>query len=273
MVVHQEIGPVLAIRAEILTLGRELLIGKTLNTNASWIASQLTSLGISVERIVVAPDSVAQISVAIADSLQRHPDILVITGGLGSTYDDLTTDGLASALRIPKEINRAAMEQVEERYRPLGLEMTPSRQKMAIMPAGSTPIPNETGSAPGLFIESLGTMIFCLPGVPGEMKGMFGSGVLKILKGRAGAASFLEESLVVEGMPESSLAPIIEEWMPSSRGVYLKSHPSGGEGKPTLLVHLSITGRDRARMARDMKAAMKAFEAMVESHGGMIARG
>jgi molybdopterin-biosynthesis enzyme MoeA-like protein len=116
-------------------------------------------------------------------------------------------------------------------------------------------------------------MIFCLPGVPGEMRSMFTSGVSRILKGRAGAASFLEASLVVEGMPESSLAPIIEEWMPSSRGVYLKSHPSGGEGKPTILVHLSIIGRNRARMSRAMKAAKNAFEAMVESHGGKIGKG
>jgi molybdenum cofactor synthesis domain-containing protein len=264
---------VLAIRAEILTLGRELLIGKTVNTNASWIASQLTSMGMSVERIVVAPDSVGQISDAITDSLQRHPNILVITGGLGSTYDDLTMDGLASALRIPKEHNKVAMKQVEARYRSLGLEMTPSRQKMAIMPVGSTPMPNETGSAPGLFIESSGTMIFCLPGVPGEMKSMFSSGVSGILKERAGVASFLEASLVVEKMPESSLAPIIEEWLPSSRGAYLKSHPSGGEGKPAILVHLSITGRDRARMSRSMKAAKNAFEAMVKSHGGKIRKG
>src|SRR5512136_1353765 len=97
----------------------------------------------SVERIVVAPDSVGQISNAIVDSLQRHPDVLVITGGLGSTYDDLTMDGLASALRIPKESNKVAMKQVEARYQSLGLEMTPSRQKMAIMPLGSMPLPNE----------------------------------------------------------------------------------------------------------------------------------
>jgi len=134
-------------------------------------------------------------------------------------------------------------------------------------------MPNETGSAPGLFIESSGTMIFCLPGVPGEMKSMFSSGVSGILKERAGVASFLEASLVVEKMPESSLAPIIEEWLPSSRGAYLKSHPSGGEGKPAILVHLSITGRDRARMSRSMKAAKNAFEAMVKSHGGKIRKG
>lgn len=263
----------MAIRAEILTLGRELLIGKTLNTNASWIAAQLTSMGISVERIAVALDSVDQISVAIYETLQRHPDVLVTTGGLGSTYDDLTMDGLAAALQIPKEINRVAMEWVESRYLALGLEMTPSRRKMAMMPAGATPLHNENGSAPGLFMESSCTMIFCLPGVPSEMTEMFRSGVTPVLKDREGGACFLEASLVVEGMPESSLAPLIESWIPSSQGVYLKSHPSGGEGKPTILVHLSITGKDRGGASRRLKAAKTAFETMVKNHGGKIRKG
>jgi len=264
---------VLAIRAEILTLGRELLIGKTVNTNASWIAGRLTSLGISVERVVVVPDTVSQISAAISDSIQRHPDVLVTTGGLGPTYDDLTADGLASALRLPKELNMIALERVEARYRSLGMEMTPARQKMAMMPPGSTPIPNGVGTAPGIFIEASGAMIFCLPGVPGEMTCMFDSWVSKALREKTGNASFLEETLAVEGMPESSLAPLIDEWGPRGRGVYLKSHPSGGEGKPKILIHLSKAGGDRARMASDMKSARSAFEAIVRSHGGRIRKG
>lgn len=261
------------IRAEILTLGRELLIGKTVNTNASWIAGKLTSLGISVERIVVVPDTVSQISAAISDSIQRHTDIIVTTGGLGPTYDDLTTDGLASALRLPKESNRIALERVEAKYRSSGLGMTQARQKMAMMPPGSTPIPNEVGTAPGIFIESSGAMIFCLPGVPGEMTHMFDSWVSKTLKEKTGNALFLEEALVVEGMPESYLAPLIDEWNPKGRRVYLKSHPSGGEGRPTILVHLSIIGGDRAGMVNDMKSARNAFEALVKSHGGRIKKG
>lgn len=258
------------IRAEILTLGRELLIGKTVNTNASWIAGRLTSLGISVERIIVVPDTVQLISSAIRDSLGRRPDVAMITGGLGPTYDDLTSEGLASALRLPQELNRIALEQVQARYRSLGLEMTPARQKMAMMPAGSTPIPNAVGTAPGIFIQAPGTMIFCLPGVPREMTCMFDSWVSETLRERTGDASFLEHTLEVEGLPESSLAPLIDKWGPRGRGVYLKSHPSGGEGKPTILVHFSIAGRGRAGMARDMKSAISTFEAIVKSHGGRI---
>lgn len=253
-------------------MGRELLIGRTVNTNASWIASRLTDMGITVERVVVAQDTIDQISGAISDSLQRHPDVLVTTGGLGPTYDDLTADGLASALRLPKEPNHAAMEQVERRYRSLGLEMTPARRKMAMMPPGSTPIPNETGSAPGLFTEASGTMVFCLPGVPGEMTRMFDSWVAKVLRER-GSASFMEAAMVVVGMPESSLAPLIEEWGPRGRRVYLKSHPSGGEGRPTILVHMSVSGGDRVAMASELRSATRAFGAIVRRHGGRIKKG
>ena len=260
----------MVIKAEILTLGREILIGKTVNTNASWIASQLTSMGFSVERIVVAPDSVAEISAALTDSLQRHADVLIVTGGLGSTYDDLTVDGLASALKVPKEINDRALGMVRNRYESLGLDMTPLRKKLAIMPEGSKPLRNESGSAPGLFIESKGSMIFCLPGVPREMIGIFQSEVHRIIEEKTALNSFMESSLTITGMPESSLAPIIEEWLPRSGGIYLKSHPMGGEGNPSILVHLSLLGKDKGRMRRALRAAEESFKSMVKHHGGKI---
>jgi nicotinamide-nucleotide amidase len=230
-------------------------------------------LGISVERIIVVSDTVSQISRALCGVLQRHPDVLVITGGLGPTYDDVTADGLASALRLPKECNRAALEMVESKYRSLGLEMTPARQKMAMMPLGSMPIANDVGTAPGISIAASRTTIFCLPGVPAEMVHMFDSWVLKDLNEKAGEASFQEETIVVKGMPESSLAPLIDEWRSRGRGVYLKSHPSKGEAEPEILVHLSLAGGDRIRMARDIKSARNAFEAIVRRHGGKIGKG
>jgi molybdopterin-biosynthesis enzyme MoeA-like protein len=230
-------------------------------------------MGLQVDRIVVATDLVGHISDAILDSLQRHPDILIITGGLGPTYDDLTLDGLSSALQIPKACNRAAMEQVESKYKSLGLEMTPPRKKMAMMPAGATPILNARGSAPGVFIESSGTMIFCLPGVPCEMTEMFRSWVAKTIKERGEGGQFFEATLVVEGMPESSIASIIEEWLRGNRGIYLKSHPSGGEGRPTILIHFSITGNDRADLGRRLESGKKVFATMVKSHGGKVRKG
>lgn len=260
------------INAEIITLGRELLIGKTVNTNASWIASQLTALGITVTRINVAGDTVGEISSTIAESLGRRPSILITTGGLGPTYDDLTIDGLAAALNAPKEINKEAMRLVQAKYRAMKLKMTPSRYKLAMMPVGVHPLVNECGSAPGVFVEYRGTMIFSLPGVPREMKVMFTSQVLKVILQRIPSQTFRERSFVIEGMPESSLAPIIDGWVPSNRRVYLKSHPGGTESAPTITIHISAAGSNATELDDALLRAEESFSSLVMRGGGKVRR-
>jgi nicotinamide-nucleotide amidase len=263
---------VLCINAEIITFGRELLIGNTINTNGAWLAKQLTSLGIIVTRITVAGDTVDEISQAVAESLARSPSLIITTGGLGSTYDDLTFDGLASALSIPKETNEAALNQVKARYRSLKLEMSPWREKMAVMPSGAKPLTNRLGSAPGMFLEHNGIMIFSLPGVPKEMMGMFTDQVVRIFKPRIPPQTFRERAFIIEGIPESSLAPIIEKWLGTSKNVYIKSHPSGSERKPTITIHLSAMGADAGALDEAILNADSTFSKLVESAGGKIRR-
>ena len=260
------------INAEIITLGRELLIGKTVNTNASWIANQLTALGITVTRINVAGDTVGEISSAISESLGRKPSILITTGGLGPTYDDLTVDGLAAALNAPKEVNKEALRLVQAKYRTMKLEMTPSRHKLAMMPVGARPLVNEYGSAPGVFVEYRGTMIFSLPGVPREMMAMFTSQVLKAILQRVPSRTFRERSFIIEGMPESSLAPIIDGWVSSNRRVYLKSHPGGTESVPTITIHLSVAGSDATELDDVLLRAEESFSKLVLKAGGKVRR-
>jgi len=262
----------LDINAEIITLGRELLIGKTVNTNASWIANQLTALGITVTRINVAGDTVGEISSAISESLGRKPSILITTGGLGPTYDDLTVDGLAAALNAPKEVNKEALRLVQAKYRAMKLEMTPSRYKLAMMPVGARPLVNEYGSAPGVFVEYRGTMIFSLPGVPREMMAMFMSQILKVILQRVPPQTFMERSFIIEGMPESSLAPIIDEWLSSNRRVYLKSHPGGTESSPTITIHLSAAGSNATELDGMLLRAEESFSRLVMKAGGKVRR-
>lgn len=258
------------INSEIISLGRELLIGKTQNTNAVWISSQLTSIGVEVSRITVAGDSVYEISRVVSEALSRRPSIIITTGGLGPTYDDLTVEGLASALKIPKVLNSEALEQVERKYRSMGLDMTPARYKMAIMPAGAKPLFNRRGSAPGIMIDYRGTTIFSLPGVPSEMMEMFRSHVLKILTEKVPKKMFLERILTVEGITESSLAPLIEEWLPHSGGVYLKSHPVGREFTPTLKIHLSIMGDNVDELESLLSRAEESFTNLILKFGGRV---
>lgn len=260
MVVHQKIRLVACINAEILSTGRELLIGKTVNTNASWLASRLTSSGIDVTRITAVGDKIAEISGALSESLKRRPSIIIITGGLGPTYDDLTLDGVASALRVPLDLNGDALDQVEKKYRSLGLPLTGERIKMAFLPAGSQPIRNDLGTAPGVVMDWMGTLIFCLPGVPREMVAMYDSYVSKAIG--ACAPSFHERSFVIKGIPESALAPVIEKWHRANMGIYIKSHPSGSESRPEIEIHLS-TVHGGASPDRDLAEAEKSFRALL----------
>jgi nicotinamide-nucleotide amidase len=256
--------------AEVITFGRELLIGNTLNTNGSWLARQLTSSGIIVRRISTVGDSVAEISQAFEESFERSPSIVITTGGLGSTYDDLTFEGLASALHLPKEVNESALKGLQERYASLNLGMTPERRKMALMPAGASALGNEAGAAPGLRIKQKDTLVFCLPGVPKEMMEMFGQ-VLAIIKTTFPLQAFRERSFLVEGIRESSLAPYMQEWVKANPLVYLKSHPGGTEPSPQLTIHLSSMGKEE--LIDDLlSSAEESFANIVAKAGGKVRR-
>src|SRR5690348_615882 len=124
---------------EILCIGNELLSGITLNRNAHWLAKQITNSGGTIIRVTVVSDDLEEISSAVQESLERRPHILITTGGLGSTYDDLTLQGLAVALHKRVILSQKAVEMLKKSYsrRSLHYELTEARLKMAMIPEGS----------------------------------------------------------------------------------------------------------------------------------------
>ncbi|XRH75075.1 MAG: molybdopterin-binding protein [Candidatus Methanosuratincola verstraetei] len=257
---------------EIISSGRELLIGKTVNTNAAWMASRLTWIGASVTRIVVVGDSVQEISGAIIETLARRPAALIITGGLGPTYDDMTVEALASALRVPNALNEEALRMVSEKYSAMGLPMAPQRIKMAYLPIGAEPIRNDVGTAPGVSAELMGTRIFCLPGVPREMKAMFESSVLPALSKRSGAV-YGERTLLLERVPESTLASVIDEVRRLHPNVYFKSHPKGSEALPLIEMHLSAYAPDADSLSKALDSAEGELISAARQIGALVRRG
>lgn len=260
------------LEVEIISSGRELLIGRTVNTNAAWIASRLTGIGASVTRVVTVGDSVHEISCAITEALARKPDAIIVTGGLGPTYDDMTVEALASALRAPKVLNEEAHRLVSEKYSSMGLPMAPQRIKMAYLPLGSVPIRNDVGTAPGVSAEFRETSIFCLPGVPKEMKAMFDSGVLPSLSKRSGAV-YGERTLLVENVPESTLASTIDEVRRQHPNVYFKSHPKGSEALPVIEMHLSAYATDADALSSVLNSAENEFLSAAKKIGALVRRG
>jgi nicotinamide-nucleotide amidase len=264
---------------EIISIGNELLIGKTLNTNASWMAKRLTTLGLNVRRITTVSDDIDEISTATKEALQRKPDFLITTGGLGPTFDDKTLEGIAKALNTPVELNEEAFNMIEEKYKAYAeerglekIELTPARMKMAKLPKAAKPLPNLVGTAPGVLIKRDKTTIVSLPGVPPEMESIFENSLEPILKRLPSKASFYETSLGVSGMMESELAPIIDRVMHDNPYVYIKSHPRGQERIPHIELHLSTTAKALVTAKNHVSRAIIQITETIQEKGGKITR-
>ncbi|WP_049970650.1 competence/damage-inducible protein A [Haladaptatus cibarius] len=149
----------------LISVGDEILSGDTVNTNAAWLGEQLTERGVSIERVFVVPDHVADIARVVNESLAEY-DAVIVTGGLGPTHDDLTMEGVAAAVGVPVEEHTEAVEWIETHSDYSHADLVSGTTHL---PKGSRMLPNEVGVAPGAAIED----IYVLPGVPEEMKAMF----------------------------------------------------------------------------------------------------
>ena len=262
---------------EILCVGTELLIGKTLNTNAHWLAKRVTSLGGEVVRITVVRDDVDRIALSVRAATRRKPRFLITVGGLGPTFDDKTLEGVAKATGCKLKVDDEALRKVEAKYRVYveegrmeKVELTPPRIKMANLPEGAKPLHNPVGTAPGVILECRDTTIVSLPGVPSEMMAIFDESVASIIKQAAGDMTFFETSMSVIGVVESEMAPIIDKVMHDNPYVYIKSHPKGGERISKLEFHLSTTAESPSVARKLLSKAFVQISEFVLEKGGKI---
>ncbi|MEM2513626.1 MAG: nicotinamide mononucleotide deamidase-related protein [Candidatus Bathyarchaeia archaeon] len=264
-------------KVELICIGNELLIGKILNTNAQWLAKRITSLGLSVRRITVVGDDLDEIASVIRESIERKPAFIITTGGLGPTFDDKTLEGVAKAISRELEENEEALEMLRRKYeqyvaegRMEKVELTHYRIKMARLPRGAKPLPNPVGTAPGVLIEYEGINLVMLPGVPQEMMAIFDESLVPLLRLASGDLVFYEASLDVRGVPESDLAPMIDQVMRENPYVYIKSHPKVSEKTHRIELHFSTTSGDsKVAKQRIEKAIMQISELILE-RGGRI---
>ena len=215
--------------AEILTIGDELLTGNTVDSNSAFIAKRLTERGYWVRRKTTVGDDVEEIKTALREILGRKPEVLVISGGLGPTHDDVTMLAVAEALGRKFVLCEECLERIKAFYRELykkGLiddpEVNEARRKMAYLPEGAEPLENTEGAAPGAYIEHEGVKIFVLPGMPREMKAILEKEVLP----RLGSRKFVQMKLLAEITDESKLAPILNETLKRFK-VRIHSSPKG----------------------------------------------
>jgi nicotinamide-nucleotide amidase len=250
--------------AEILSVGNELLIGKTTNTNLTWLSGQLTRIGGFVRRALTVRDEINEISGALTLILSSQPEVLITSGGLGPTFDDKTLQGIAYNLGRCMRVDEKAVALIRESVG----ELNPGRVKMAHLPDGSRALRNPKGTAPGVYLTVGQVHLFALPGVPSEMRAIFKDSVTGFLRKELVLGSFYEASLFAIGIPESKMAPIINEGMTRFPEVYIKSHPLGMEkGRPKLNLHItSAISQASVEMAEGM------LREKIQLAGGNVAR-
>ncbi|MCW4010211.1 MAG: nicotinamide mononucleotide deamidase-related protein [Candidatus Bathyarchaeota archaeon] len=264
---------------EIICVGNELLIGKVVNTNASWLGKRATALGVAVKRITVVADVIEEMSTAFQEALSRKPKFIVVTGGLGPTFDDKTLEGIAKALNRNLSVSKEALDMVKAKYGEYTKtrnipedELTPARVKMATLPADTTPIRNPVGTAPAIRADLNDTVLVVLPGVPREMEAIFEESVAPLLRQAAGDRGFFELSIYAEKIMESVIAPLIDTVMHENPLVYIKSHPKGRENQPHIELHLSTSGKPSDNPQNRLAKAALQLSALIEKTDGEVVK-
>ena len=249
--------------AWIINIGNELLIGRIVNTNASWIARELTLRGVNVRRIVVVADNIAEIVAVLRDAI-GNVDIVVTTGGLGPTDDDRTMEAVAMAVNRPLILNSDAYRMVREFYESRGYTLTRERLKMALLPAGAKALPNPVGAAPGAYLVERGTHIFVLPGVPQEMEAMFRY-VISELEPLLPQLCVIEQGLLISGIPESTIAPLLRRASRECHDCYVKSHPKGHElEKPVIEVKVLASAKECSEAEAKARRVLEKLRRLLE---------
>jgi len=194
-----------ALRTEILVTGNEILAGRIVDTNSAMIAGRLLALGIGVTRITACGDDLTEILQAL-NLATAAADLVVVTGGLGPTEDDRTTEAAAKAFGRELAVDEPTLAWLTDRFKAYGLEMTPNNRKQAVFPSGAKIIPNEMGTARGFWLEKEKRIALFLPGVPRELEAMLDSWVVPFLARRLGVGAVMR-TLVLKtfGLTESAL--------------------------------------------------------------------
>ena len=233
--------------AEVICIGTELLLGDILNTNCQYLAQELADLGIPHYYQTVVGDNVARIHQVIEIAIKRS-SILIFTGGLGPTPDDLTTETIASFFDTPLIEDAAIIEDIETKFASLGRVMSFSNRKQALLPQGAVSLPNPTGTAPGIIWQPRANiMIMTFPGVPSEMKRMWRDTAVPWLKSQGWGKNIIySEMMRFRGIGESALAEKVAHLFDSDNPTVA---PYAGKGEVRLRVAAKAGDREEAKLA------------------------
>ena len=193
----------------LLSIGNEILAGDTVNTNASWISKKLTELGCSIKTQMTVPDEQNSIQDALKSILKNNPDLVITTGGLGPTEDDITREVIFDFVGTGYEFDEDYWKNLKQRFERFGFDIPESNRSQALIPMQGKVIPNSVGSARGLQFQLDSTTLITLPGVPAEMKSMILESIIPYIRTQ-GVSTPNMKLLRTTGIPESTLIEKIE---------------------------------------------------------------
>jgi nicotinamide-nucleotide amidase len=229
------------VRAEVVGVGTELLLGQIANTNAQWISQRLAEIGVDVLFHDVVGDNHDRIVEVLRLAVGRA-DAVIVTGGLGPTQDDITREAVSEVAGVPL-IRRPEIEEwLRRRFERMGRDMPASNLRQADVPEGADVIENERGSAPGLVVRTGEATIFALPGVPAEMRQMVRAAVVPLLAERAGPAGIASRQIRCVGMAESKIAELLDDLFHGSTNPTVAYLAGGGEVRVRLTAKARTLG-------------------------------
>ena len=233
--------------AELISIGDELLIGQVVNTNASWISEQLNLAGIKVHQVTTISDNREHILTALQEA-EKRVNIILITGGLGPTKDDITKETLCEYFDTHLVFSEEIFKDITRLFGKRGLTISIPNRKQAEIPATCTPIKNNHGSAAGMWFEKEGKIFVSMPGVPFEMKPMITGYVIPKIQKRYKTHTIVHKTVLTQGIGESWLAQKIEAWEDKlPENIKLAYLPQPG----IVRLRLTVVGENKKRYNND----------------------
>lgn len=249
-------------KVEIISIGDEILYGQTLNTNAHWMGGQMDNIGVRISRMLTISDNEDVILKAFEEA-EKSADIVLITGGLGPTDDDLTKPCLAKYFNCGLKMNEEALEEIKVQFEKADRELNESNKKQAVLPDCCEKITNIRGTAPGMWFQRNNKVFVSMPGVPGEMKKMMTNYVIPRLQKEFDTEIIFHKLIKTVGIPESNLSEKIAPWakqLPDN--IKLAYLPSLGQVK----LRLTASGNDKEQLKEDVNKEIEKLKGYISKY-------
>jgi molybdenum cofactor synthesis domain-containing protein len=252
-----------SVTVELFIIGNELLIGEIQDTNTHWLCHELHRIGGMVTRVTLLRDELDVIAAELQRALQRGPRVIITSGGLGPTMDDLTLTAVAAGTGCQLRLDETALGMIRQRYDELTARgvlteggLNPAREKMAVLPAGSMPLHNPVGTAPAVLLDVGATTIISLPGVPSELKGIFAGSLQPFLNETFSRGAAVIRTISVLCNDESIMEPVLSKVVREHQEIYLKSLATTLGENREIDITITAIGRSDAGLENLVETAM-----------------